>query len=380
MQPARSLRVLFMTPWYPTPDQPSRGTYVHECAKAASRVAEVTVIHMDTRLTRRLYQVDIDTSSNLPVCRARWGRPRLLPKSPFRALATFVAYWRVRRVFGRPDVIHAHVFSAGILAVLIGRITRTGVVITEHTTKFNQPRPPRAALIQARVAYRLAHRVLPVSRYLLSMLERQGLHGRFTVVPNVVDTALFHPSEAGPRDGVRLLFVGALRGANRKGLPTLLDACRLLLERGVNFHLNVIGDGPRRRDCEDIAARIGLSELVTFHGVVPKREVADAMREASLFVSPSSGETFCCPLAEAQASGLPSVATDVGASAETLSAEAGFLVPPADPPALAEAIHSALEDPTRWNPERIASHAQRFAPEPVSATLERVYLEALAKR
>ena len=82
-----------------------------------------------------------------------------------------------------------------------------------------------------------------------------------------------------------------------------------------------------------------------FHGELPKEEVARLMRDADLFVLPSLHETFGCVLIEAMASGLPSVATRVGGVPEVLPGEAGELVAPQDPQALAAAIERGLERP-----------------------------------
>jgi len=163
----------------------------------------------------------------------------------------------------------------------------------------------------------------------------------------VVDTEVFTLARPGAHDGrVRLLNVAAL--AEKKGHVHLLDALARLQngDRGAAtsmFSLDLVGTGELRLRLEAQARRLGLTEAVRFHGEVPKEKVAELMRSADLFVLPSLYENLPCVLIEAMASGLPSVATSVGGVPELLDAEAGALVAPGDPGALAAAIEAALE-------------------------------------
>ena len=229
-------------------------------------------------------------------------------------------------------MVHAHVYSAGLPALLLGAISRAPVVVTEHFTGFQRGVVTGYERLLARVAFERADLVAPVSEELAGHLREIAPGARMRVLPNVVDTDVFAvPEENAPREGARLLTVGAL--AEKKGHAYLLEALALM---DGDRRLDVVGDGELRERLEARARELGLAERVRFRGELPKDEVAALMRAADLFVLPSIHETFGCVLIEAMASGLPAVATRVGGVPEVLTPAAGELVPARDPQALAD--------------------------------------------
>lgn len=178
---------------------------------------------------------------------------------------------------------------------------------------------------------------------------------RSVVIPNLLDTERFRPSEArpdtAPGDRVRLVTVGALK--HGKGHVDLLHAISdsRLRER---VALSVLGDGPLRRDLRLVADRLGVP--VTFHGQV--NDVAPHLARADVFVLASHSEGLSNAVAEALAMGLCVIATRVG-GVPALVGDGGVLVEPADSAALAEAIFQLVIDPARR--DRLKSAARRRA-------------------
>jgi glycosyltransferase involved in cell wall biosynthesis len=154
-------------------------------------------------------------------------------------------------------------------------------------------------------------------------------------------------AEDGARPATReVLFVGA--NFERKGLPTLLDALAQVRPRVPDVELHVLGDHPSRHRMEVRAARLGLGGRVTFHGFVPREEVAARYRSAALLALPSEVEGFGITLLEAMHSGLPVVASAEGGSAELVQdGWNGYLVPPGDVGALADRLLALLGDERR---------------------------------
>jgi glycosyltransferase involved in cell wall biosynthesis len=148
----------------------------------------------------------------------------------------------------------------------------------------------------------------------------------------------------------RLLALGRL--VAKKGFPILIEACRLLSARGFEFHLTLAGDGPQRSQLSRLIRKMGLDDRVDLVGFVPHREVPRLLRQSDLFIMPSvitpSGDRDGIPtvILEALAHEVPVVATEVSGIPEVIRpAVTGWLVPPADPEALARAVAEACSNP-----------------------------------
>jgi glycosyltransferase involved in cell wall biosynthesis len=131
-----------------------------------------------------------------------------------------------------------------------------------------------------------------------------------------------------------------------KGLFTLLDAFRLLIDAGNTPKLRLVGDGPLRPKLERRAIELGISDAVTFVGWVPRTSLTSYYRDCDVFVLPSLNEAFGKVLVEAALCSAPVVATRLGGIPEVvLDRKTGLLVPPNDAPGLAAAIARLFDDP-----------------------------------
>ena len=357
------MRVLVVPKWYPWPDRPVFGIFCREQSRALSRRHEVVVLASDPVRSPgfAVYQLSMADEEGLRTLRVRYRRPRFRPAAMVCQIAGMLAaLQRLRRDGWRPDIVHAHVYSAGPPALILGRLNGAKVVVSEHYTGFQRGLITGYDRLTARAAFRYADLVAPVSENLARQVQAVEPRERLRVVENVVDTDVFHPAAERrgrtPGGPTRLLTVAAL--AAKKGHADLLQAlAELRGERAII--LDLVGDGELRAELQDRARRLGLAEAVRFHGERPKEEVAELMRRADLFVLPSLFENLPCTLIEAMASGLPSVATEVGGVPDLLDAGAGILCPPHDPSALAAAISTALNRLGEFDPQGLADRAQR---------------------
>jgi glycosyltransferase involved in cell wall biosynthesis len=376
------LKVLFVAGWYPSEENPITGIFVREHALAVQRYADVTVA-CDVALPDLAQPFDVQETieHGLPTLRLRFraNPARLLRKQPMQTLGA----WRIARILKqtgyRPAIVHAHVYTSALPALLMGRAFAVPAVMTAHSTLFARAHLGCLVGWYVRLFVNRMRRVMPVSENLANRLRRHGVRAPMQVVPNTVDLSLFYP---GQRSGARaarwrLLTVGLFR--KEKGYPYLLEAIAQLRQRRQDFHLDVVGDGELRPMIERRIAELGLGDWVTLHGQLPKPTVAEKMRQADVFVLPSLRETFGAVFAEALASGLPVVATQVGGIPEVVGPEHGRLVPPADPAALSAAIEEVLAAYASYDPQALAdSVRRRYSHEMVGAQYEAVYREVLA--
>ncbi|MEQ8833898.1 MAG: glycosyltransferase [Miltoncostaeaceae bacterium] len=181
------------------------------------------------------------------------------------------------------------------------------------------------------------------SGYNAAELERAGFPAP-RVVPLLLDVA----DRSGSRTDVsapRVVSVG--RVVPSKRLEEAIRAVALLAHRRPDVNLELIGswDGfERYRDAlERFARAAGVQDAVHLRGRVGDRERDAAYDRAAVYLCTSAHEGFCAPLVEAMARGLPVVAHDAGAVAETLGG-AGLVVPAGDAALTAEAIEAVCDD------------------------------------
>lgn len=169
---------------------------------------------------------------------------------------------------------------------------------------------------------------------------------QITAIHDGVDTNVFRPMPEVAKKPGMILFVGNSEDRN-KGAKFLIEAVKILKERGVDFHL-VFKDRLDAEMAPKLAEQLGVRDRMTFVGRLPVEYLAKLYNEAEVLVSPSVYEGFGLPAAEANACGVPVIATTAGAFPEVIAdGETGILVPPGQPEPLADAIESLLRDPAK---------------------------------
>ena len=178
----------------------------------------------------------------------------------------------------------------------------------------------------------------------------------------------------GARDGsqadapVRIVSVG--RAVPKKGYDVLLRALALL-PKSLHWHFVHMGGGGERKPLQALADKLGISERVTWRGAVDQEEVLAAYRASDLFALAcritADGDRDGLPnvLVEAASQGLACVTTNISAIPELFTdGQNGWLVPPEDPQALADALAAAITQPAERYRMGAAASAQ------VRATLD----------
>lgn len=237
---------------------------------------------------------------------------------------------------------------------------------------------------QERKSGRLAAVVLACSRYSADNLERDaGIpRERSAVLPVPVDLERFCPGE--PVRTGRPYVVSVSRLMRGKGYPALLEAFAEVARRVDGVDLQIVGDGPERRNLERLARSLGLDRRVVFRGELRDESLFEAYRGATLFALASDQEGLPIVLLEAMACGLPVVCTACGGPTDHLvSGETGFLVPVGARQELVERIVEILKDPeTGRSLGRAARrHAMdTFSFEVIGRRLDRVYKDVFAIR
>lgn len=276
----------------------------------------------------------------------------------------------------KPDLVHAHLPPAELYArlALLGRATP--LVITRHNDeRFAKVRFERAL---SRWCFARASKGIAISdavaRWSISDPRGPGLDARRLVVIRYALAFAPPPPPAADLAGDGPLLVTVARLVPQKGLNVLLEAFARVPPPA---RLVIAGEGVLRPQLAAQIERLGLAGRARLLGA--RGDIPAVLEAATLFVLPSRWEGFGLVLLEAMAAGRPIVATQVSAIPEVLG-EAGVLVPPDDPSALANAITALLADPPRQAALVEVGRlrlAEEFAPDTMIAATEALYRETL---
>ena len=380
MKKTKRLKILFIPAWYPSKKNSVVGIFIKEHAKAVSLYNDVIVLcseRIDHSL-RNFYKIENNIEDDIRTLRIYYRR------SPIPKTTYFIYLWSIFKGFRKlidegwkPDIIHAHVFSAGVPAVILGKIYKIPVVITEHWTGFPRHILGKLGILKACFAMNRAKIILPVSKDLEKAIKSYGIKNRFEIVPNVVNTKIFYPSLQKVNNKIKkMLFVALLSPV--KGVPYLLQALAQLKQKRQDFVLDIVGDGPNREEYEKLSKELGLGEIVEFHGLKTKLKIAEFMRNSDFFVQPSLYETFGVVYIEAMACGKPIIATQLSVLQEKINKEIGILVSPKNTEVLTDAIDYMLDHYQNYSSEKISGYAkENFGYEVIGEKLDKIYRKIL---
>ena len=198
------------------------------------------------------------------------------------------------------------------------------------------------------------------------------------IIPNGIRPELYRAGAAPTKGPVKLLFVGHWRDS-RKGLPVLLEACKALRAKGIEWTLDIVGEGSRQPKSD--------MPGITYHGpITGEGKVAEMYAACDLFVAPSlGGESFGIVLLEAMASARPIVCSDIPGYRFAVGEGPGSgarLVPPGDVEGIVREIEALAAAPELRAEMGAANHkrVRQFGWEHLVAQVREQYVAALASR
>jgi L-malate glycosyltransferase len=272
------------------------------------------------------------------------------------------------------DIIHHHVLWPSVWqAWMMKRKLRIPLVATEHWTGFLTGRAVQLKWwqkIYLRVASRAIDCMAPVTHNLAEAMQKVGIGGRYEVVPNVVDVALFQDAPKSARP-VRFLHISSLHD-DQKNIRGLLRVWKKFSDEQSDALLSIGGDGPWEMWQEE-ARRMNIRDAgIHFFGTLAWDEVALKMGTSHVLVLFSRYENLPCVIVEAMASGMRVISTAVGGIAEYVSPERGTLLASEDEDALLEALRYEWQaEPDR---EQLRVYAvEHFSQQAVADAFHAIY-------
>lgn len=318
--------------------------YVFDLAKASKAQGHaVLVVYGETGVL-----VEKLTEANVPVLAVPEMQNRASLGALKRALCALTYVFEEEQ----PDIVHLNSSLAGVAGAQAAQEAGVPCIIfTAHGWAFNEDRSLLQRLALLYLSWRTVIRstkTICVSNAIARAISwLPGVRKKLTIIHNGVTCAnLLSREEArnfllpGKEGCTWIGMISELHST--KGVDDALSAMRLLVQENPNLILVVCGEGVERERLEKEIHTLNLSSKVFLLGFI--KDAATYARAFDIFLHSARSEALGYAILEAGCASLPVVATNVGGIPEIISNEAyGTLVPPHNPPALAEALSSLLE-------------------------------------
>ena len=391
------MNILHLLSWFPTPDDPTLGNVCVRMIDALPEECHSVIFSVcdgkDMTQSFELKEIEGAHHTHVQI----YIRP---PKiNAIRKLKMLRMYQYglkyIKKHFFKPDLIHLHVtYPLGQVALLWKRLFGYKYVLTEHWTIYQ---PQNKDVLVGGLKKKIikiannAELIMPVSLDLQHCMEGHGVHNRFEVIYNLVNTDMFKLKpciDSLQRTDLRgndmhvwkkhILHISTLRD-EAKNFSGILRTIERLRQQRDDFELHVIHDY-EAPEFKAFVKEHNLSDCVIFHGKKTSAEVAEAYQDADFFVLFSNFENLPCVIVEAFASGVPVLSTAVGGIAEILSPERGILIPQGDENALLQGMNTMLDHCHEYDHEAIREYAiKTFAAQNIGQQIYEVYKEVVKK-
>lgn len=342
------MKVLYLTPWYPSDKDAMSGLFVQKHAEAVrAQGCDVRVIH-SLSLT--------DT----------WRQWKALQREGWM-----------------PDVVQLNVIQKqGLLALWLKKRYGVPYVIVEHWSgylpqngQFMQLSRLKRSLYQ-NVA-REASMVLTVSDRHAEAMKACGIQNdHWRRINNVVDDFFFIENQKAKIKNHKTLLHVSCFDERAKNVKGLLRAAKILSEKRQDWQLVLVGTGVDYEEIRSYANELQIpNEFTQWKGELTPQQVAEEFDKADIFVLPSHYENAPVVISESLAKGVPIVSTHVGGIPEMVNKECGILVKPGDDNELEAAMETLLDTYPNYDRERIRQYGQQYAFSTVGKRLKTIYEE-----
>jgi glycosyltransferase involved in cell wall biosynthesis len=388
------MHILTIPTWYVTEARPDVGIYFRELALFFQRAGNQSgVVYADTnwedigiKLKSGSYRnVRCYNDEGMQTVRFDgfgWSRRFTFGQVHF-AQKVMDLFERYVQDFGQPDVILAHGYPAAFAASAIQAKYQVPFAYLEHMTGLSRKNMPAAHKHMLQVALKNADYSAAVSSQLRQyVLQYFPEYSQLQVMPNVVDTQCFTLSNRpAPTQTFTFTNIGDL--IDRRAPEVSLAAFAIAQKRLFNWSLKLemIGHGNLLGKLKAQAEHLGLSNKVSFHGLMENAQVGAflAIHTDALLLT-SRLETFGVVLIEAMACGIPVVSTRSGGPSDIVTTETGLLAPVDHDEAIADAMCQVVLNYHKYEKLSIRNYAvQTFGHEAVTARWMAIFEKMIAQ-
>ncbi|MFN6378829.1 MAG: glycosyltransferase [Flavobacteriales bacterium] len=374
------LNVLFLASWFPNKGIPTLGNFILRHAQAVNEFHNVHVLYVcKSSDNSSTFVFDESNTENIKTLVVYY------PQSMWPLFGKIAGFYKgLRKLTDEKklqfDIIHANVlWKDGWMAATASRKLRIPFVLTEHWTGYHEAQRGKLKGWQKRYLIRMAKKasvIMPVSKDLATAMQSFGIKNKYTVIPNVVNTDIFHFTEKHQKP-YQFLHISTLNDEH-KNISGILKTWKKAYEKRQDIHLKIGGDGPVE-EWRQFAHSIGIyDDSITFFGEKKWEEIALLMNESHCLIQFSNYENLPCVIVESLSSGNYVISTNVGGIPEYINSSNGILIAKQDEQALLSAILEMPEKSILMDRKKLSEDAKSiFSMKQIGRQISDVYLSVL---
>lgn len=379
------MKVLIIPSWYPTDKAPNSGIFFKEQAIALQNYGmKIAVTYPEIWSLRNLKEnrninIGFIKSYEEGILTYRLKGYNFFPK--VKNATRIIFYKRLKKLFikyteenGLPDILHAHsVLWGGWAAAKISKEYNIPLIITEHSTAYQRNLIKQYQKKYIKEALSISKKLIVVGPGLEIEMQNYICKEKIIVIPNIVDTSRFIPSED-DNECKKFRFFSLAFLTQKKGIDILIRAFAKNFKGNESVELIIGGTGEERCNLEKLALEEGVKGQVSFLGDLSRERVVKEMQQCDVFVLPSRYETFGVVFIEALACGKPIIATKCGGPEMIVNADNGLLCDINNVNQLQEKMQYIYLNINEYNSEIIVKDCQnRFSPNSVCKRITKEY-------
>lgn len=364
--------IMLISSWYPNRLDSYNGDFVQRHAMAVSDISKVSVVHVEGDPNINKWELEtIHVNEQMTEYLYYFPKSKISLLNFFRKVTGLI---KGRNNLNNIDLIHANVVHYHFIWLLFQALP---YILTEHATQYHRFHSIKNAWLKKIVykpIFKGARSVLPVSRHLGRKIEE--LFGKLPieVVPNVINIDLFYPN--GYKNPV-FTFLHLSNLSEAKNIGGILSAILYLKQKNFSFRFIIGGNGDIKQ-VEDFVEFNKLQNVIQIAPALSHKEVSDYMRSADCFVLFSDFENQPCVLAEAMASGLPFISTDVGGVHEFFPNEGAWLIEKGNVQQLTDIMQSLILNNPTIDKAKLSNYArENFESSYISQKINKIYNDCL---
>ena len=359
--------IVCLSSWFPSDDQPFLGNFIQRQLELLGTnysiqfIQTVAVKHQKTIEVVQLQKNNfIEIKATYPIVKSK------LLKKYYQTKALKKALLQV----DNPQLLLSFTFFPKIWQfLLVKKRLNIPWIHIEHGSYFRKEIQSNWTFLQRfwiKKAYQQTDKILAVSAFLAKDMQTVDSVKQIKIIKNHIDTHLFSWKEKENKSGIHFLHISTLdeKTKNPKGI---FDAFKILSNTTPDFLLTIVSDEPTEK-WESYVKQLEISDKVCFVPPQNWENLPAFYHEADAFVLNSIYETFSIVLAEAWATGTPTISTPVGIAYNAPS-YLGLIIEPNNTRSLVAALIEFITTKNQFDASKISAYAQRFDSKIVLAEL-----------